>query len=276
MNKQSFHSMDHSIKRVGSFFLFQSLGQGNFGEVFYAKQEGSDLEFAVKCLDKSLIDNNQDYKEALIQEVKILHLVDHPNIVRWHYCHRTKNYYYIIMEYCNQGNLQNYLSNLGGVLLPETQVVTFMFQIKEAFKKLRELKIVHCDFKLENIFMHNGQLKIGDFGASLLRKTDVDRPSGSPFIMAPEISYPEFFDGRRTKTDLWSIGCVFYFLLFGKPAFPIESLKVLSDAIRNPDFEIVIWKPISETSHDLLIRLLRKYPNQRIDWPDFFAHPMFD
>lgn len=102
--------------------------------------------------------------------------------------------------------------------LTEQEGVEYFIQIMNGFKTLTKFKIMHRDFKLANLMLHNNSIKIVDFGFSkiLENETHTGTMLGSPLNMAPEILNNEKYDN---KADIWSLGTVFYELLFGKPPF---------------------------------------------------------
>jgi serine/threonine-protein kinase ULK/ATG1 len=108
---------------------------------------------------------------------------------------KTANNFYLILEYCNEGDLMVYLKQKK--MLPEDEAVEYLVQILNAFKTLVKNKILHRDFKLANILKE-------DYATTML---------GSPLNMAPEVLGGNDYNN---KADIWSIGTVFYELLFGK------------------------------------------------------------
>jgi serine/threonine-protein kinase ULK/ATG1 len=143
----------------------------------------------------------------------VLKSCDNPNIIKLYDLKKTANNFYLILEYCNEGDLMVYLKQKK--TLPEDEAVEYLVQILNAFKTLVKNKILHRDFKLANILKHDGEIKIADFGfAKLLTKEDYATTMlGSPLNMAPEVLGGNDYNN---KADIWSIGTVFYELLFGK------------------------------------------------------------
>lgn len=156
------------------------------------------------------------FSELLENEIKVLKSCDNPNIIKLYDLKKTANNFYLILEYCNEGDLMVYLKQKKN--LPEDEAVEYLVQILNAFKTLVKNKILHRDFKLANILKHDGEIKIADFGfAKLLTKEDYATTMlGSPLNMAPEVLGGNDYNN---KADIWSIGTVFYELLFGKYSF---------------------------------------------------------
>lgn len=127
---------------------------------------------------------------------------------------KTANNIYLILEFCNEGDLLAYLKSKKK--LPQEEAVEYFVQILHAFQTLVKSKIMHRDFKLANVLKHDGSIKIADFGfAKLLGSEDqqVETILGSPLNMAPEVLDHQSYN---SKADIWSIGVAFYELLFGK------------------------------------------------------------
>lgn len=104
--------------------------------------------------------------ELLENEIKVLRTCDNINIIKLYDIKKTANNFYLILEYCNEGDLSQYLKK--NKTLPEKEAIEFFLQILNCFKTLVKHKIMHRDFKLANILMHDGEIKIADFGFSKL------------------------------------------------------------------------------------------------------------
>jgi serine/threonine-protein kinase ULK/ATG1 len=104
--------------------------------------------------------------ELLENEIKVLRTCNNMNIVKLYDIKKTPNNFYLIMEYCNEGDLADYLKTKK--ILTEDEAVDMLMQILNAFKTLVKNKILHRDFKPANILKHDGELKIADFGFSKL------------------------------------------------------------------------------------------------------------
>lgn len=123
--------------------------------------------------------------DLLDNEIRVLKACDNPNIIKLYDIKKTANNFYLILEYCNEGDLSQYLKK--NKTLPEKEAVEILGQIINAFKTLKMNKVMHRDFKLANILMHDGEIKIADFGFSKLLTTEeyAETMLGSPLNMAP-------------------------------------------------------------------------------------------
>ena len=129
----------------------------------------------------------------------------------------TDNNYYLVINYCNKGDLETYLRQKKIKYLEEEEALEVLRQIMNGFVELRKYKVMHRDLKLSNIFLHNERVVIGDFGLAKTGKEMSGTKLGTPLMMAPEL-----IEGAReysSKTDLWSIGILFYQLLYGVVPF---------------------------------------------------------
>ena len=236
------------------------LGEGSFGKVHLTKKEGDSKKYATKELDREEIDSSEA-KKYLINEIRILQSLNHPNIVKFVDIKKTKKHYYIMMEFCNGGelskNLEKYMMK-NGTAFPEELVQHFMRQIIDAFKYIHGKKIIHRDVKLDNILLHfdneedkknfnlmKAQVKIIDFGFSCIYNDIKKSILGSPINMDPLI-LKKLTDstgatrelGYDMSADIWSIGTICYEMLIGKSAFDSQDMIELSDKIEKGKYTV--------------------------------------
>lgn len=155
------------------------------------------------------------------------------------------------MRFCNQGDLENYMKIKKVKYFEEIEAVNILKQILNGFMELRKHKVLHRDFKLANIFMDNDILVIGDFGLS--KQGDFGSTVlGSPLTMSPELLMPSEGEDKpqyNSKADLWSIGVVYYQLLFSDPPFFGVGLPELIKSIKSKAGENLTFpRPISPES----------------------------
>ena len=246
--------------KLGSYTIEKLLGEGSFGKVHLTKKEGDSKKYATKELDREEIDSSEA-KKYLINEIRILQSLNHPNIVKFVDIKKTKKHYYIMMEFCNGGeltkNLEKYMIK-NGTAFPEELVQHFMRQIIDAFKYIHGKKIIHRDVKLDNILLHfdneedkknfnlmKAQVKIIDFGFSCIYNDIKKSILGSPINMDPLI-LKKLTDstgatrelGYDMSADIWSIGTICYEMLIGKSAFDSNNIKELSDKIEKGAYKV--------------------------------------
>lgn len=265
-------------KVIGNYVIDKRIGEGCNGEVFKAINTITQEVVAIKVMSAKKIDSIPQAKLLLNTEASIMHDINHPNILHLYEFLKTTNNYYLVVQYCNQGDLVDYKNSKPSNIFDEKEAVGLLKQILNGFSELRARNIMHRDFKMENIFMHNDRLIIGDFG---LAKSGVEFASthaGTKLTMAPEILATINTNGQYSyKADLWSIGVVFYQMLFDDiPFFGLNNAEMMQSINRNCGTNLKFPKPVSEEAKDLLRRLLMKDPDQRINWTDLFNHSIFD
>ena len=209
----------------------------------------------------------------------------HPNIISIVEFLESNSWYYIIQPLCDGGDMQTHIDRKGrGFHFNEEESILYLKQICSGFQELQAMSIMHRDFKLQNIFLKDGRIIIGDFGAAkeLKYKMTMGRTFvGNYYYSAPEvltcqdgISIKEY----DSKCDIWSIGVAYYTLLFGAPPFNgsgPQILEVIEKESGNNLKFLDNQHKISDFSKDLLRKMLEQDPKKRIDWPDLFAHKIF-
>ncbi len=120
---------DKGNKRIGNYILIDEIGHGCFSKVFSAKKIGEQNDkklFAVKCITKNIIMDNKVLKKLLNTEVSIMNKIHHKNVMHLYDYLETDNNYYLVINYCNKGDLESYLKNQGLKYLPEHDAIELM------------------------------------------------------------------------------------------------------------------------------------------------------
>ncbi|CAK6970346.1 serine/threonine-protein kinase ULK2 isoform X2 [Scomber scombrus] len=188
------------------------------------------------------------------------------------------------MEYCNGGDLADYLQAKG--TLREDTLRVFLQQISAAMRILNSKGIIHRDLKPQNILLSYAgrkksnisgiRIKIADFGFARYLQSNMMAATlcGSPMYMAPEVIMSQNYDA---KADLWSIGTVIFQCLVGKPPFQANSpqdLRMFYE--KNKNLQPIIPRETSPTLSDLLMGLLQRNQKDRMDFDTFFSHPFLE
>lgn len=259
------------------------IGHGAFAVVFKGRhRKKTDFTVAIKCITKKNLAKSQNLLSKEIKILKELSDLQHENVVTLLDCKETSHHVYLVMEYCNGGDLADFLQAKG--TLSEDTIASFLRQIAGAMKALVAKGIVHRDIKPQNILLchpSNKQhskpaemkLKIADFGFARFLQDGVMAATlcGSPMYMAPEVIMSIQYDA---KADLWSIGTIIYQCLTGKAPFQAQTpqqLKMFYE--RNANLQPNIPPGTSPELRDLLLKLLRRNAKDRISFEDFFRHP---
>ena len=248
--------------KLENYELETCLGKGAFGEVYLTSKAGDSKKYATKKMDREEIEQG-DAMKYLRNEIVLLQYLNHPNIVKFQEVKKTKKHFYIIMEYCNGGELskalEKYMQKYGKPF-PEEIVQHIMRQIIDAFKYIHERKIIHRDIKLDNILLNyeseedkknlnlmKAQVKIIDFGfACKVSKTGLQYTVlGSPINMDPLILKKLNSSSKKAKqlgynemADIWSIGTICYEMLIGKSAFDSEDMDELVKKIEEGAYSV--------------------------------------
>lgn len=274
-------------KTVGAYVIQSYLSKGAYSLVYKGMHIKDKTLAAIKIIKKNCVPNFAPMMKELATEVSIMKRFNHPNIIGVLDFMETTSNVYIVIQFCNNRDLQTYLQRNGLEFVKEEQAVYFLRQIASAFAALTSQNIVHRDFKLTNLCVHNDTLIVCDLGAGTQLKEDV---SCKEFVGTPSYCAPELVElygnrnkgakGYNSKVDLWAIGVSYYKLLFGRLPFKKCSMNQLRQVIHeNAGANLVIPREInyiSEESEDLLRRMLTEDPAQRISWQEFFTHPLFD
>ena len=175
------------------------------------------------------------------------------------------------MDYYSRGDFSKFLRNRP---LKEKYAIKYLKQLSEGLKYLLSNNIIHRDLKPQNILVSDiGDIKITDFGFARYFDNDImiQTICGSPLYMAPEIMKSQKYD---YKSDLWSVGVIFYEMLVGKTPFKSKNIYELIRKIENDKVIVPPKIKLSISCKNLLFNLLKKDPEDRISWEDFFEHPL--
>ncbi|XP_074966971.1 serine/threonine-protein kinase ULK1 isoform X4 [Phalacrocorax aristotelis] len=272
------------METVGKFEFSRKdlIGHGAFAVVFKGRhKEKPELEVAVKCINKKNLAKSQT---LLGKEIKILKELKHENIVALYDFQEMANSVYLVMEYCNGGDLADYLHTMR--TLSEDTIRLFLQQIAGAMKMLHSKGIIHRDLKPQNILLsyaggrksnpNNIRIKIADFGFARYLQNNMMAATlcGSPMYMAPEVIMSQHYDA---KADLWSIGTIIYQCLTGKAPFQASSpqdLRLFYE--KNKMLMPNIPRETSSHLRQLLLGLLQRNHKDRMDFDEFFHHPFLD
>ncbi|KAM4675546.1 serine/threonine-protein kinase ULK3 [Discoglossus pictus] len=262
--------------RLDGFILTDKLGSGTYATVYKAYRKRNAREVvAIKCVSKKSL--NKASVENLLTEIEILKTVHHPHILELKDFQWDQDYIFLITEYCAGGDLSHFIRTRR--ILPEKIAQIFLQQLASALKFLYERNISHLDLKPQNILLSSldrTHLKLADFGFAqhMSSQDEAQALRGSPLYMAPEMVCSKHYDAR---VDLWSVGVILYEALFGKAPFASRTFSELEEKIRSEHtIELPSRPRVSSECRDLLQGLLKRDPDQRISFQDFFKHPFVD
>ena len=187
----------------------------------------------------------EDSKKQIYNEASIMKKLFHPNVISFKDVFKdTKlDYFYIVMEYANDGDLSKKIKNqkqkiIGEKYFSEEKIMQYFYQICRGLQYIHSKNIIHRDIKSQNIFlMKNGKIKIGDFGiAKALTNTKNNATTiiGTPYYFSPEIINGEPYN---YKTDIWSLGVVLYEMCCLKLPFESNNIAQLSIKIMKGKYD---------------------------------------
>eukprot|EP00042_Codosiga_hollandica_P046371 m.487091 g.487091 ORF g.487091 m.487091 type:complete len:523 (-) comp57220_c1_seq1:953-2521(-) len=256
------------------------LGKGAHGAVYSAineiKASTPTHRVAIKSIDRKNLSKSAE--DNIVKEIELLLKLKHPHIVQLVDFHCDAKGVYILMEFCNGGDLHQHIYKAGPF---SEQVVQGLFQqIGIAMKYLRSQQIAHLDLKPQNVLLQVSQgksitMKLADFGLSQTMHDDdtQSRFRGSPLYMAPEV----FLGHYDARVDIYSAGIILFEMLFMRTPFVCATLDELLPVLaRCTLIEIPSTPSISSSCRDLLQRMLAIDPEHRITYEQYFAHDFLD
>ncbi|XP_050294265.1 serine/threonine-protein kinase GM11705 [Anthonomus grandis grandis] len=271
-------SLDNNISlpsgMKGKYSVGRMIGDGNFAVVRLCKHTITEKEYALKIIDKSKCKGKKDMIE---NEVKILRMVSHPNIISLIEDHDTKSMLYLVCEYVAGGDLFDVITV--AQKFSEEQAALMIKHLVSALAYLHNLNVVHRDIKPENLLveMDNGRvkcLKLGDFGLACEVNGPLFTVCGTPTYVAPEILEES---GYGLKIDVWAAGVILYILLCGYPPFASQDndQEKLFDCILSGqyDFPDEFWQDVSYPAKELIQNMLQLQPELRFSAEDVLDHP---
>jgi serine/threonine protein kinase len=214
--------------RLGEYEVIERIGAGGMGQIFKATQTSLDRVVALKLLPKSMA-KDRALVERLYREAKAAAKIVHPNVVQIYSVGEEHGVPYFAMEYVEGEDLEQKLSRGDKFTLEET--IDMVAAVAMALSAAAELTIVHRDIKPANIMINKtGVVKVTDFGlakpaqSNAMNITQAGYIVGTPTYMSPEQAEGAEVD---TRSDIYSLGIVFYELLTGLPPFVAESPAAL-------------------------------------------------
>lgn len=294
-------------KCFDNFELKEQIGKGEFGEVFRAEDVNSKKSYAVKTINLKNI--KQGIPSSAIREITILRQLNHPNIIRLHSLMNHDQTLYLVLDLCDCDLRTYFLRN--NHLLPISECKKIIFQILKALEYLNSKQIMHRDFKPQNILVSKTNnnftlIKIADFG--LARMCNLPIENYTPEVVTRWYRAPELLLGStkyNESIEMWSIGCILVetltkkaffpgkdetdqlkkvFDFFGRPrleewpeCFELPNFKTLSEMELSEKKEIAeYFSELGEPGIDLIERMLRLNPLDRISVEDALLHVWFD
>lgn len=257
----------------GKYEIVRILKKGGFGCAQLVKSKSTNTLYVIKEieLDQSLEDENK----SVLQEVKILDVLRHPNIIGFVDYFLVDNKLQIVMEYAAKGDLQDLINKQHGKLFSEEQIIEWFYSTCKALTLCHQKNILHRDIKPLNIFlMEDGTVKLGDFGIARI----LSKSSSFATTKIGTISYfsPELFedDSYSKPSDIWALGVTLYQLCALKMPFEGKTDAAIMRSILMKD-PTPIPSSFSPKLNELILLMLQKEPNDRPIISTILQHPVF-
>ncbi|XP_066896170.1 serine/threonine-protein kinase Nek1 isoform X6 [Kogia breviceps] len=239
----------------------QKIGEGSFGKAILVKSLEDGRQYVIKEINISSMSGKE--REESRREVAVLANMKHPNIVQYRESFEENGSLYIVMDYCEGGDLFKRINAQKGILFQEDQILDWFVQICLALKHVHDRKILHRDIKSQNIFLtKDGTIQLGDFGIARVLNSTVELVRtciGTPYYLSPEICENKPYNN---KSDIWALGCVLYEMCTLKHAFEAGNMKNLVLKIISGSFPPVSLH-YSYDLRSLLSQLFKRNPRDR-------------
>lgn len=244
-----------SKNALNHYEIFEQIGRGAHGCVFRARNRSTNQILAMKVMQA-----DNDKLDALMGEIDLLKVLDHPNIVKYHGFVKTPDTLNILLEYCSGGSLRQIYKRIGHGF-PENDIIAYVKQILSGLHYLHEQGVVHRDVKAANVLLtESGQVKLADFGVATTVATLHNSMVGTPHWMAPETISGG--DGSCTASDIWSLGITIIELFTTHPPYHDINHMAAMHAIETKD-NPPLPAALSASGRSFLLECFQKTPSLR-------------
>uniref|UniRef100_A0A2K6TFS7 non-specific serine/threonine protein kinase n=1 Tax=Saimiri boliviensis boliviensis TaxID=39432 RepID=A0A2K6TFS7_SAIBB len=189
------------------YVRLQKIGEGSFGKAVLVKSTEDGRQYVIKEINISRMSSKE--REESRREVAVLANMKHPNIVQYRESFEENGSLYIVMDYCEGGDLFKRINAQKGVLFQEDQILDWFVQICLALKHVHDRKILHRDIKSQNIFLtKDGTVQLGDFGIARVLNSTVELARtciGTPYYLSPEICENKPYNNKSFNLYMFHI-----------------------------------------------------------------------
>ncbi|KYQ53800.1 Putative protein kinase C delta type like protein [Trachymyrmex zeteki] len=257
---------------IMDFNFLKVLGKGSFGKVLLAELRGTECVYAVKCLKKDVVLEDDDVECTLIERKVLTLATRHPYLCHLFCTFQTDSHLFFVMEYLNGGDLMFHIQKSGR--FSEVRARFYAAEIWSGLNFLHKKGIVYRDLKLDNVLLDfEGHIRIADFGMCKLQ-IFLDRTADT-FCGTPDYMAPEIIKGLKYNqaVDWWSYGVLLYEMLTGQSPFSGCDEDELFWSICNE--RPFIPRYLSQEATDILICLLEKDSGKRLPAHEIAVHAFF-
>ena len=247
------------VVTLDDFDILKLIGKGSFSKVYLVKNRLNHKIYSMKKLDKPFIKRTRQ-EQHIINERILLSKMNYPFLVKLFCCFQDQEHLYFILEFIQGGELFFHLHR--EIRFDDEKTRFYIAELILVLNFLHNNKVIYRDIKPENILLDlEGHIKLTDFGLSRLCSGNNEKVftiCGTPYYIAPEIIEKK---GYNNSVDWWSLGCLMYEMLNGKPIFNFSSGKIDTNEFKK---KIVLPNNFSEEAKDLITKLLNLDPKQRL------------
>jgi serine/threonine protein kinase len=246
---------------IPGYQIDRRIGKGGMATVYLATQTSLSRPVVLKVLDISRESENPNQIERFLAEGRIVASLNHPNIITIYDIGVTDdNALYISMEYIRGGDLKSRI----GIPMSAQEALDILINIGKGLKTAHENGVIHRDVKPANIlFRDDGTPLLTDFGIAKQIDNDLNLTSTGVFLGSPNYVSPEQADGKEVdcRTDIYSLGCIFYEMLTGEKPFKSETLYDVVNQHKNAP--IPLLPEDVQACQPLLNKMMAKSPQDR-------------
>ena len=255
--------------RIGDYEIRGTIGEGSFSIVKLAYLAKEKKYLACKVIEKVKL-AKKELQPRFETEIRVHQQMRHPGVVELYDLLHDEHFYYVILEFCPGGELFQFIVDRGR--LTEEASKPIMAQLLLALRYIHRANVSHRDLKPENLLLdQTGKVKISDFGLSRFLDANgmAETPCGSPCYASPECISGKAYNG--TKSDMWSLGVIFYAMLTGQLPWTKRNQTQLFEQIRKGEY--VIPHNLSSQCQTLIRGLMCVNPDQRLSAAEALKHP---
>lgn len=261
-------------EQLGQFLLEKFVGGGGMGVVFRALDTTLNRQVAVKVLSRDQSADEETLRRFR-NEAQSAARLNHENIARVHYVGEDRGVHYIVFEFIEGVNIRDLVEREGP--LPLDDAISFTYQIAQALEHASQRAVIHRDIKPSNVLITpDGKAKLVDMGLARLNQVahaDNDLTASGVTLGTFDYISPEQARDPRSadvRSDLYSLGCSFFYMLTGRPPFPDGTVlqKLLQHQADHPPDPRAVRPELPSDVARILARLLSKNPAHRYQQPE--------